>query len=154
VPCGELGCKRYPDAVIALETLLRTKPQIIGVGETHALKDAPGVETATARFERDFMPVLAKAGASELIVELLGPATGCEKAVETVREQTRPVVKEQSQGNQNRFVSLGVKARQLGVVPYILEPTCDEYKGVISSEDGVTLMLQLIAQKTEQRLTR
>lgn len=154
VPCGELGCKRYPDAVIALETLLRTKPQIIGVGETHALKDAPGVETATARFERDFMPVLAKAGASELIVELLGPATGCEKAVETVREQTRPVVREQSQGNQNRFVSLGVKARQLGVVPYILEPTCDEYKGVISSEDGVTLMLQLIAQKTEQRLTR
>jgi hypothetical protein len=140
--------------VTALNTLLRTKPQIIGVGETHALKDAPGVETTTARFERDFMPVLAAAGASELIVELLGPATGCEQAVETVREQTRPVVKEQSQGNQNRFVSLGVKARKLGVVPYILEPTCDEYKGVISSEDGITLMLQLIAQKTEQRLSR
>jgi hypothetical protein len=153
-PCGQLDCRRFPDSASALRAVLAHKPQILGVGETHALKGADEVESATSRFERELLPILAGAGATELIVELLGPATGCEKTVQTVKEQQRPVTSEQSQGNQNRFVSLGMKARQLGVVPYILEPTCDEYKSVISSEDGITLMLQLIAQKTEQRLTR
>jgi hypothetical protein len=152
-PCGALGCRRYPDAQTAALDILERRPQVVGIGEAHALKVAENVESSTARFERDLLPLFARAGATELVVELLGPAKDCEKPVAAVKEQTRPVVQDQSQGNQNRFVSLGVAARKLNVVPYILEPSCDEYKSVIDPVDGVTRMLELIAKKTEDKLT-
>src|SRR5690606_24321672 len=90
----------------------------------------------------------------ELIVELLGPAQGCKKAVETVRKEQEQVVEQQADTNQNRFISLGHAARKLSVVPYILEPTCDEYELVAKGgADGITRMLELIAVKTEVKLS-
>lgn len=153
-PCGELACTRYPDARSALLAVLAREPQVLGVGEAHALKGTEGIASATVRFEQQLLPLLAERGATELIVELLGPAQGCTKAVETVRKEQEQVVEKQAETNQNRFISLGHAARKLSVVPYILEPTCEEFEAVAKGgADGITRMLELIAVKTQAKLS-
>lgn len=154
VPCGALHCRRYPDASAALVAVLRRSPEILAFGEAHALAGAH-VATATERFERELLPLLAERGATELVVELLAPASGCAPTVESVRKEQQPVVEQQAEGNQDRFVQLGHTSRRLGIVPYILEPTCEEYQSVVDAgPDSIVRMLELIAIKSEQRLTR
>jgi hypothetical protein len=145
---------RYPDAKSALLAVLARQPEVLAFGEAHALKGTEGVPSATIRFERQLLPVLAERGATELVVELLNPATGCRQAVETVRKEQKQVTEKQASTNQNRFISLGHAARKLAVVPYILEPSCDEYEVVAKGgPDGITRMLELIAEKTEEKVS-
>lgn len=154
VPCGALHCRRYPDAATALSAVLQRSPEILAFGEAHALSGTQ-VPSATERFERELLPLLAERGATELVVELLAPASGCAPTVESVRQEQRPVVEKQAEGNQDRFVQLGHTSRRLGIVPYILEPTCEEYQSVVDAgPDSIVRMLELIAIKSEQRLTR
>lgn len=152
-PCGALDCRRFADATAALGYVMGTGPEVLAVGEAHALAGAAGIPTATERFERELLPELARMGATELVVELLNPAQGCTEAVAEVRRKQEPVVERQDPGNQDRFVQLGHAARRLGVVPYILEPTCSEYQAVVAGgADGLVRMLELIAAKTEHKL--
>ncbi len=154
-PCGPMGCQRFPTAAAALEHILQRRPEVIAVGEAHALAGTDGVKTATERFEQELLPLLAKQGATELVVELLKPAEGCQKTVAEVRKKQEPVVEKQDTGNQNRFIQLGHASKKLGVTPYILEPSCKEYAGVVQGgPDGIVRMLELIAEKTEQRVLR
>ncbi len=154
-PCGPLGCLRFPSATRALAHVLEQKPQVLAVGEAHALLGMDHIKPSVEYFAEDLLPVLHDAGASELVVELLKPAQGCEKTVQAVRKTQEPVVERQDPQSQDRFVQLGHAAKKLGVTPYILEPTCDEYAGVVKGgPDGVVRMLELIAEKTEERLLR
>ncbi len=154
-PCGPMGCLRFASAAAALEHVLQSQPEVVAVGEAHALAGTEGVKTATERFEQELLPLLAKQGATELVVELLKPAEGCQKTVAEVRKKQEPVVERQDTGNQNRFIQLGHASKKLGVTPYILEPSCEEYAGVVQGgPDGIVRMLELIADKTEQRVLR
>ncbi len=152
-PCGELGCRTYPSAVEAVRDLLNSEPQMLAFGEAHALKGSEHIRSTTERFEQDILPVLAEAGASSLVVELLKPATGCEQAVKQTRKTEKQVTQKQVTENKNRFVQLGVASRRLGVVPFILEPDCAEFGSIAAAgENGVLRMLELIAIKTEQKM--
>lgn len=158
LPCGEgvePRCLHFPSAAAALRALLESKPQVVAFGEAHARRDAARVLTATERFERELLPVLAQSGAHQMVVELLLPATNCEKAVRAVEQVQKPVVQAQDAQNQDRFVSLGHAAKALGVTPFLLEPTCEEFQAIQGAgEDGVVRMLELIASKTTRVLLK
>jgi hypothetical protein len=154
-PCGELSCGNFKDAATAFAALLDSGPRIVAIGEAHALAGKDQVPTATEHFEKELLPLLAQRGTSELVVELLKPAPQCEKTVEKVAEQQKPVVQKQAPENKNRFVSLGYAAKQLAVTPFLLEPDCAVYQGIANAgDDAVLRMLEAIASETERRVTR
>ncbi len=65
------------------------------------------------------------------------------------------VVERQDPESHDRFVKLGHAAKELGITPYVLEPTCEEYEGVAKGgPDGLVRMLELIGQETGERLLR
>ncbi len=153
-PCGALDCREFPNAAEALTALLNLEPEIIAFGEAHALKGKDEhVLTATERFETELLPLLAKSGASELVVELLKPNNGCKKAVETTRTEQRVVTEKQAPKNQNRFVSLGHAARRLKVVPHLLTPSCSDFEKIAKAgDDAIPKLLELISSQSERRL--
>jgi hypothetical protein len=152
-PCGQLSCATFEDSRTALGLLLDAQPSVLAVGEAHVMKGMDHVRSSTERFEQDFLPELAKHGTSELVVELLKPAPECEKPVESVKKQEKQVTEHQSTGNKNRFVSLGVAARERGIVPYLLEPGCPTYQEIANAgDDAVIRMLEVIGSETERRV--
>jgi hypothetical protein len=142
-------------AAAVTAVLQATQPEILAVGEAHALRGREHIVSTTQRFEEQLLPVLATYGATELVVELLKPASGCSEAVATVKREQEPIVEKQDTGNQDRFLRLGHAARALGVVPFLLEPDCAEVESIAAAgDDAILRMLELIATKTEQKLRR
>jgi hypothetical protein len=153
--CGQLRCWRYPKPEGAIDQLLQREVEVLAFGEAHALLGTESIPTATERFEKQILPLLAQRGAAQLVVELLGPAQGCEKTVANVTKQQEPIVQQQDVGNQDRFVRLGHASKALGITPFILEPSCGEYAEVVrGGPDGIVRMLELIALKTQEKLTK
>lgn len=152
-PCGALECRRYENAASALTDILQLQPEVIAFGEAHALLGTEQIVPTSTRFQAQLLPLLANAGARDLVVELLKPAVGCDASIASTRKVQAPVTKQHAPENQNRFVELGHAARRAGVVPHLLEPDCEEYGSIAKAgEDGVIRMLELIALKTEQSL--
>lgn len=146
VPCGALGCMQYESAAEAFGALLKDKPIIVAVGEAHAQKGTEHIATATTRFTDDMLPLL-KAGASDLVLELMIPDAGCKK--ETAKVETnveKPVTQSQASGNKTEFQTMAEKAKAMGIRPHVLRPTCEHMKRVADAGDeGVLKMLSLIA---------
>jgi hypothetical protein len=145
-PCGALGCRLFDDLLTAFEFAIRSRPRILAVGESHAQKEGAGVRSATARFTEELLPPL-RGRAAALVVELMLPATGCRTETETVRERQQEVTREQSSENQNEFLTLGQRARAIGIVPYPLRPSCDDLSRIAAAgDDAVIEMLTAIAR--------
>jgi hypothetical protein len=154
-PCGPLECLKFPDAAAALRALLTLKPKLLALGEAHALAGAANVKTATERFETELLPLLAAAGASKLLLELVEPPRKCEAETAAVKQVQKPVVEAHQPENQDRFIRLGNAANKLGVVPFVLEATCGEFAEVRrAGADGIAALLTLIARKSEVLLRK
>lgn len=153
--CGDLECRRFETASEALSSLLVNKPRVVAFGESHALNDAEPVLTATERFGAELLPLLRERGAAALVVELVNPPQGCEAEKAAVTAVQKPVVERQDAGNQTRFVELGHRAKALGVEPFLLEPSCDDFAGVQrAGQDGIAALLELITSQTRDKLRR
>lgn len=153
--CGSLVCREFPTSLDALRAVLESRPAVVAFGESHALRGAADVLTATERFGDEFLPVLRANGAATLVVELINPPTGCETEKAAVAAVQKPIVERQDTGNQDRFVTLGHRARALSMVPLILEPTCADFVPVRQAgPDGVAALLELIAAQTRGKLER
>lgn len=154
-PCHPLQCRNFTTSEAALVSVLEQRPSVIAFGESHALRGAADVLTATERFGADYLPLLRSRGASTLVVELINPPAGCEQEKAAVAAVQKPVVERQDTGNQDRFVQLGHRARELHMVPLILEPTCRDFVPVRQAgPDGVAALLELIASQTRGKLER
>jgi hypothetical protein len=151
--CAELECRTFATATEALTFVLdKEKPLVLGLGESHAQKGDPKVPSTTARFTKDFLPLLAPQ-ASSLVLELWVADGSCGKATEKkVAEQQKAVTKNQAEENPNEFLALGNKSKELGVVPFILRPSCKEVETIKAAGDDAPLkMLDMItAGMTEQ----
>jgi hypothetical protein len=151
--CGELECRTFATPTEALTFVLeKEKPLVLGLGESHAQKGDPKVPSTTARFTKDFLPVLAPQ-TSSLVLELWVADGSCGKATEKkVAEQQKAVTKNQAEENPNEFLALGNKSKELGVVPFILRPSCKEVETIKAAGDDAPLkMLDMItAGMTEQ----
>ncbi|HYO95294.1 MAG TPA: hypothetical protein VER33_12320 [Polyangiaceae bacterium] len=151
-PCGALGCLAFPSVESAFAHVLASNPRILAVGEIHAQKGSAPVPSATRRFTEQLLPALA-GRASNLVLELWVASGKCGKVEQRVAEQQRPVSEGQAQGNQGEFVALGRRARELGIEPQALTPSCDEYKAIASAGPAdIDRMLQMIAEATLRQL--
>jgi len=148
VPCGELDCRRFETAREAFRHVLESDPLVLGIGEAHALADAPSVPTTARHFSNKLLPEL-NGRASHLIVELLQPNPSCETTTREVERIQKPVTSAQSPENQNDYVELGHHARRLGIEPFVLSPTCDELSAIAQAgADAIGQTLATIADVT------
>ncbi len=144
--CGELGCLQFAKLEDAFATVLDEDPRIVAVGEAHAPKGAT-VASSTKRFTEEVLPTLG-GRASDILVELMQPPTGCQKATAEVKQQQQVVTQKQAATDQNEYVTLGTKARALGIVPDLLRPTCDDLSQVADSGEPIVASLSLIRRLT------
>lgn len=153
--CGALECQLFDSAPAALASILEDRPLVLAVGEAHAQKGNEATESTARRFARELLPVLAQAGTSDLVVELLQPDPACGETTQEVRKATQEVVAPQATSNQNEFIELGQRARTLGIVPDILRPSCAEYDGIVKAgPDGVMAMLEMVALKAGELIKK
>jgi hypothetical protein len=147
-PCGALDCRLFDAPEDALAVVLASKPLVLGVGEAHAQKGTEGVDSAAKRFTEQLLPAL-KDRASDLVVELMLPPKGCQRAEaeKEVRVHQREVTQHQADTNQSEYVTMGDVARKLGVIPDALRPTCADLEATAGAGDGaIVKMLETIAR--------
>jgi len=148
VPCGALDCMQYDSPREAFLQALSAAgdPLVLGLGEAHAPKGAT-VPSAARRFTGDLLPVLA-GRASDLLLELMMPPDGCLNAVAEVRREQEPVISRQAEANPDEYVLMGERARQLGIVPDMLRPTCGDMDAIehADASDVIDLSLTTIAR--------
>lgn len=141
----------FADAGAALTALLeRGKPRIVAFGEMHMPRGAT-VASSAVRFQKELLPLLAPR-ASAIVVEAWQPA-GCGAKVEAkVAATNRDITKNQAADNPNEYLALANAAKERGLVPLPLRPTCDETARVADAgaNDVTTLleMVTLVAQRT------
>jgi hypothetical protein len=142
-----VDCAQYPSAREAFADVLSLDPLALGVGEAHAPKGAVAPSSAR-RFTEELLPGLA-GRASDLLVELMMPPRGCVEAAAEVRQAQQPITSRQAETDQNEYVTMGDRARGLGVVPDMLRPSCDDMDRVRDAGDDVVgASLSLIARLT------
>ncbi len=156
--CGELDCLSFADssstagAVAAFRYVLAHEPRVLGLGEAHAQKGSEAIASSTKRFTEALLPELQGKTAG-LVLELWLGEPKCGKVVEVVREQQKPVTRTQAKTNPNEIVALGDRAFALGIRPYPLRPSCEDYAPIADAgADGVRKMLELIERLSEERM--
>jgi len=153
VPCGALECRQYDSFVDAFESTLRGHPLAVAVGEAHA-QFGTSVPSSAKHFADEILPRL-KGRASDLLVELMNPPTGCAKTTEVVRQEQTAVTRSQAPTDQGEYVAMGDKARALGIVPDLLRPTCADLDAVkAAGEDAIPASLSMIARLTRAQATK
>lgn len=152
--CGALECRLYPTAEAALEAVLKHDPLILAIGEAHAQRGSEGIASATRRFTEELLPRL-QGRASDIVLELMVADGACGGSEKKAAEAQKPVVKQQAQGNQNEFLTLGKQAKELGIRPHVLRPSCKDYRAVANAgRDGIVQMLTMIADLSASLLSR
>lgn len=154
--CGALDCRAYDDLATAFEATLQDKPLVVAVGEAHAKKGFESVDTAARRFTNDIVPRL-EGRTSDLLLELMAPAQGCEQAKKQTNEQLGKIAKDQSTAAPNEYVTLGKAAEKRGIKVSQLHPSCKQLSDIARSKSPPLTVLQtiksLIAHDASQALT-
>ena len=145
VPCGDLGCTQFESPRAAFLAAIAGRPAVVAIGEAHAPKGST-VTSAAKRFTEDLLPALT-GRASDLLVELMMPPAGCADAAAEVRKRQAPATTQQAPTNQNEYLALGERAREMGIVPDMLRPSCADMDRVNRAGDGaIEASLEMIAR--------
>jgi len=146
-------CVRFASNEDAFRWVLAHDPAILAIGEAHAQKGTEKIASATKRFTDTMVPLL-EGRASDLLVEAWAGDPRCQKQVAQVATAQKPVQQAQAQTNPNEYVALGTRAKELGVQPHLLRPTCDDYAGLADAgDDVVSQSLGLIKRLTQSDAT-
>jgi hypothetical protein len=157
-PCGEMQCRLFGTPEEAFAAILAEKPLVIGIGESHAPKDAAEVVSSTKRFTEKFLPMLVDPkrdmNASDIVLEIWVAEGQCGKKKEAaVAEKQKPVTQNQAKTNQNEYVALGDASSAKGVKPHILRAPCADYDKILAAkEDAVIVMLEMIARLMKEKV--
>jgi hypothetical protein len=126
---------------------------VAALGEAHAQKGAT-VASSARRFTDELLPVLA-GKASDLLVELMMPPSGCVEAAAQVRDRQSVVTSRQAERDQDEYLAMGNRARELGIVPDMLRPSCTDMDAVRDAGEGaIGASLGLIARLTRVQVRR
>jgi hypothetical protein len=148
--CGN-QCLAFTSSEEAFDYVLARGPRILAVGEAHAQKGTEAIESATRRFGERLLPRL-QGRASDLVIELMIASGKCGNTEQKVREQQRPVTRNQTATAQNEFVTLGHRAKALGIQPHPLTPSCEEYGAVTrAGQADVAVLLETVARVTARQ---
>jgi hypothetical protein len=156
-PCGSfdagLECRQFDSLPEAFASTLVGGPRVVAIGEAHAQRGT-AVPSSATHFTGEVLPLLA-GRASDLVVELLNPPKGCAPTTAAVREQQAVVTTQQAPTDQGEYVAMGARARQLGIVPDLLRPTCADLDAVkAAGDDGVAASLEMIARLTQEQVDK
>lgn len=150
-PCGALGCRLYDSPAAALRVILEGKPLVLAIGEAHAQKGSEAIASSAKRFTLELLPEL-KANASDLLVELMAPPSGCKQKTEEVRTKQKVVTEHQAENDQGEYVAMGTAAKKLGIVPDLLRPSCADLDAINKAgEEAVLVSLETIARLTREQ---
>lgn len=145
-------CRVFASPEDAFRHVLATNPRILAVGEAHAQKGTEHLASTTRRFTETLLPIVAPR-ASDVVVELWAPDARCMKEVAKVDTAQKQVTTVQAATNKNEYETLGFKAKELGVTPWLLRPSCDEFASLADAGDGaVTAMLDLVRRLTTKKV--
>ncbi len=145
-------CLRFVTADDAFRHVLSKNPLILAVGESHAQKGTEAIASSTKRFTESFLPIVAPRS-TDIVVELWAPDPKCMKEVKVVASAQKPVTDVQAKTNQNEYVVLGTKAKDAGMTPWLLRPTCDDFSMLADAgADTVGASLGLIKRLTQAKL--
>jgi len=150
---GPPRCTFFATPEAALRHVLASQPKILGIGEAHAPKGSEAIPSSTKRFTESFLPLLAPA-TSDVVVELWAPDEKCMKDVKRVAAAQKPVTATQAETNPNEYVTLGTRAKALGVTPWRLQPSCDDFAALADAGDDVGAMLGMVKKLTAARIER
>ena len=151
--CGSQPCRLFPDARRAFAALLEPSPAVLAIGESHT-QQGDAVEPTARRFMQELLPLLA-GRASDLVVEIMLPNPKCAPAVKKAREEQKVVTEHQAKTDQDDFVALGTRAKQLGMRPHALEPTCDDLARIAKAgPDVVTVSLDVVTRLSTELVSK
>ena len=123
--CGPLECRQFDTLAEAFETAIAGGPRVVAIGEAHAQRGTT-VPSSARHFKDELLPLLA-GRASDSLVEVMNPPSGCARTTEAVRQKHGEVTRAQAPTDQSEYVAMGVRARELGIVPELLRPTCADF---------------------------
>ncbi|MGZ3424872.1 MAG: hypothetical protein ACXVEE_43845 [Polyangiales bacterium] len=141
--CGALDCRAYDDLASAFEATLKDKPIVVAVGEAHAKKGFEWVDTSAKHFTKELLPTLA-GRTSDLLLELMAPAQGCEQAKKETNKQLGKIAVNQAAEAPNEYVTLGRAAEKLGIKVSQLHPSCKQLDAIAKSKSPPLTVLQTI----------
>ncbi len=141
--CGALECRAYDDLATAFEATLKDKPLVVAVGEAHAKKGFEWVDSSARRFTQELVPKL-EGRTSDLLLELMAPAQGCEQAKKETNKQLGKIAKNQQVEAPNEYVVLGKAAEKLGIKVSQLHPSCKQLEAIAKSKSPPLTVLQTI----------
>jgi hypothetical protein len=153
---GTVQCLRFATSEDAFKHVVAMDPIVLAVGEAHAQKGTEGIASSTKRFTESFLPLLAPK-ASDIVVELWAPDPKCMKAVKQVASAQRPVTSAQAAPTQDEYTTMGLKARDAGIMPWLLRPTCDDFAALADAGTGaeaIPPMLALIKRLTATKIAQ
>ena len=150
--CGAT-CTKLESPADAFKWILAFDPAVLAVGEAHAQRGTEDIASSTKRFTDDLLPLLS-GKASDVVVELWAPDPKCQKEVKQVASAQRPVTSAQAATNQNEYVVLGTRAKEKGIMPWLLRPTCDDFTMLADAGSDVGPMLATVKRLTEQKLSQ
>jgi hypothetical protein len=127
--------------------VLARKPLVLGLGEAHAQKAVPGVRSSAARFTAEMLPALEHL-ASDLVIELMVPPSGCEqKTKAAVQRKVDRITETQADTNQSEYLAMGDEAKKLGIQPHLIHPSCDDFRSLNApGADPADAALRLVAR--------
>ena len=151
--CGDHGCLQFVSPDAAFRYVLTFNPRVLAIGEAHAQKGKEGVDSSAKRFT-NMLPLL-QGKASDLVVELMMPNNQCKKKTEQVREKQKVVTTKQADTNQNEYVTMGERARSVGIIPDLLRPGCDDLEAIDKAgADSIPTFLSTIARLTRVQVEK
>jgi hypothetical protein len=146
-----MGCTQFDTPQAAFEAAIAGAPLVVAIGEAHAQKGAH-VPSSARRFKETLLPVL-KGRASDLLVELMNPPSGCLAQAAAVKQQQEVVTSHQAATDQNEYVAMGEAARAAGIVPDLLRPTCADMDSIRDAgDDAIDVSLATIARLTGNKV--
>ena len=153
--CAGPGCLRFDSAEDAFRYVVaQTNPVVLAIGEAHAQKGTEAITSSTKRFTENLLPIVAPK-ATDVVVELWAPDPSCQKAVAETAAAQKPVVQAQAETNQNEYLTLGTKAKALGMTPWLLKPTCNDFYEIADAgDDRIATMLGTVKKLTQQRIVQ
>jgi hypothetical protein len=148
-----VACVRFAGVEDAVRWVLAFEPTILAIGEAHAQKESQGTASSTKRFTDTLLPILAPR-ASDIVVELWAPDPRCRQEVQQVRSAQRVVTTAQAATNTDEYVTLGTRAKERGMMPWLLRPTCDDFAALADAgQDAIGAMLGLVKRLTLSKVT-
>jgi hypothetical protein len=143
--CGALECRAYDDLASAFNATLQDKPLVVAVGEAHGKKGLEWVDTSAKRFTHELLPAL-EGRTSDLLLELMAPAQGCEQAKKETNKQLGKIAKNQAAEAPNEYVVLGKAAEKRGIKVSQLHPSCKQLSEIAKSKSPPLTVLQTITE--------